>query len=66
MVSPGLKKFFAILNAVACFYSLWIIGLQSRKSAVTFFRSIWAYFDMFYVVMNGLVTISFLNPNFIS
>lgn len=65
-VVPGLLMFFAILNAFACFYSLYIIGLQAKISASTYFRSVWAYFDIFYVVMNSLVTISFLSSNFIS
>ena len=65
-IVPGITMLFAILNFLSCLYSLTIICKQkSKRSLMTFLMSIWAYFDIFYVIMNTCISISFFSPNFI-
>jgi hypothetical protein len=57
---------FALLNLLSCCYSLAIILMQSRVSTKSFFRSVWAYFDIFYVIINTLISLTFLNNKIIA
>ena len=40
-----------------------ITGMATGK---TYFRQIWAYFDIVYIIVNGIVSISLLNSAFIN
>ena len=50
----------SITNLFLTFYSMAMVIIQGRASFVTFFSSVWAYFDIFYVLTNGFVSFAFL------
>jgi predicted Kef-type K+ transport protein len=66
MAIGSLPIIFALLNLLSCCYSLAIILMQSRVSAKSFFRSVWAYFDIFYVIINSFISIGFLSNELIA
>jgi len=37
-----------------------MVFIQGRASFATFFSSVWAYFDIFYVLTNGFISLAFL------
>jgi hypothetical protein len=52
-----LAKTIAYLNLFMTFYSVIMVVSQAKYSFKTYFKSIWAYFDIAYCVINGYISI---------
>jgi hypothetical protein len=48
------------VNMILTIYSMVMVYIQGKASFVTFFSSVWAYFDIFYVITNGFISVSFI------
>jgi hypothetical protein len=56
----------SVANMALTLYSMGMVYIQGRASFVTFFSSVWAYFDIFYVMTNGFISVAFLYGDGIS
>mmetsp|Transcript_8198 Transcript_8198/g.12568 ORF Transcript_8198/g.12568 Transcript_8198/m.12568 type:complete len:209 (+) Transcript_8198:5585-6211(+) len=45
----------AFINIMLSVYSLVMVFVQGKAAGQTYFRSPWAYFDMFYVLFNSII-----------
>jgi hypothetical protein len=61
-----MAKLLAVLNIFLTFISVVMAIWQTYSSHKTYLRSIWAYFDFSYCVLNGLISIVLLGDGFIS
>ena len=49
------------VNLLLIIYSIFMFFKQARNSSKTFFRSFWAYNDLAYIFINGIITLEFLS-----
>lgn len=59
----SLAKIIAFLNLFMTLYSVVMVISQAKNSLKTYFKSIWAYFDIAYCVINGYISIELLREH---
>jgi len=54
------------MNFVSTLYSIWLVCWVGYKSARTYFSSPWSYFEIFFIFLNGVISMTLLNDGMIS
>jgi hypothetical protein len=59
-------SFVALMNLGLTIYSIFMVFLQAKDSYKTYFITVWAYLDIAYCVINGLISITLLGDEILS
>ena len=57
---------FAVINILLTLYSIVMIIIQGRAAGRTYFKTIWCFFDIGYIAVNGIIAFAMIFTGFIN